>query len=166
MSTTMHDDTLMEEGDSLPKSNVNHMTLRDVSAIVKEHDMDTDMSQVDLSVSLLPFIPTVNHADDKKHNKSIGSTISDKTFVKAASKPFSSDDDSDHDNTLIEQSLLVDRNDKARHLLLTADQSIRLAARRSVRKDKLSLPNRTSREKLQIKQEKLSFRQPIEISQY
>src|SRR5580698_2348485 len=109
MSTTVHEETLMEEPQSPPKETVNHMTLRDVSAIEKETEMETDITNPDLSVSLLPFLPTINHEDDKKdQNKSIRSTISDKTFVKTSLKPFSSEEETDEDETVIEESLVVD----------------------------------------------------------
>ena len=82
MSTSMHDETLVEEPECSAKPTMNHMTLRDVSAIAKELEMDADMTNADLSVSLLPFIPTVNYEENKEHNRSIASNISDKTFVK------------------------------------------------------------------------------------
>lgn len=165
MSTTVHEETLIEENHSPVKPIVNHMTLRDVSAIEKETEMETDITNADLSVSLLQFIPTENH---EENNKSIRSTISDKTFVKKSLKPIISeeetddDEDDDEDNTIIEESLVVDSIENARPLLLTADQSIRIRDRSS-RQEKLSLPNKSLEEKQKIKQEKLSFREPIKI---
>lgn len=169
MSTTVHEETLMEEGQSPPKATANHMTLRDVSAIEKETEMETDITNADLSVSLLPFIPTINHEDEnKEHNKSIGSTISDKTFVKTSLKPFSSEEETDNDgeggedNTVIEESFVIDSKENTRPLLLTADQSIRIRDRSS-RQEKLSLVNKSLEDKPKIKQEKVSFREPIKI---
>ena len=95
-----------------------HVTLHDVSAIEKEHEDD----QRDLSLSLLPFIPTSQEGE----NKSIVSTISDKTFVKSSVKGFSSDDEEEEDDeTIIEDSFSYDPKEKDRPLLLTADRSIR-----------------------------------------
>jgi len=164
MSTTVHEETLIEEGQSPPKVTVNHMTLRDVSAIEKETEMETDLTNPDLSVSLLPFIPTINNEEEKKeHNKSIGSTISDKTFVKTSLKPFSSEEETDEEeeNTVIDESLIVDNKENTRPLLLTADQSIRIRDRSS-RQEKLSLINKSPK----IKQEKVSFREPIKIRMF
>jgi hypothetical protein len=168
MSTTVHEETLMEDSQSPPaKATVNHVTLRDVSAIEKENEIDdNDISNGDLSVSLLQFIPTINHEDEKQqHNKSIGSTISDKTFVKTSLKPYISEEDSDEDDTVVEESLLHDSKENLRPLLLTADQSIRLAGR-STREEKLSLPRQSIEEKPKIKQEKVSFREPIKIRKF
>jgi hypothetical protein len=169
MSTTVHEETLIEEGQSPPKTTVNHMTLRDVSAIEKETEMETDITNPDLSVSLLPFIPTINHEEEKKeHNKSIGSTISDKTFVKTSLKPFLSEEETDDDeeeNTAVEESLLIDSKENTRPLLLTADQSIRIRDRSS-RQEKLSSLNKSLEDKPKIKQEKISFREPIQIRNY
>jgi hypothetical protein len=141
------------------------MTLRDVSAIEKETEMETDLTNPDLSVSLLPFIPTINNEEEKKeHNKSIGSTISDKTFVKTSLKPFSSEEETDEEeeeNTVIDESLIVDNKENTRPLLLTADQSIRIRDRSS-RQEKLSLINKSPK----IKQEKVSFREPIKIRMF
>ncbi|CAF0950525.1 unnamed protein product, partial [Adineta steineri] len=169
MSTTIHEQTLMEEEIQSPqKETVNHMTLRDVSAIEKETEMETDMINPDLSVSLLPFITTINHDEDKnKHNRSIASNISDKTFVKTSLKPFSSEEDEEEetdsgDNTVMEESLLLDNKETNRPLLLTADQSIRIRDHPS-RHEKISLPNKSLEEKVKIKQEKVSFREPIKI---
>ena len=167
-SVTMHEETVMEEPESSEKAVTNHMTLRDVSAIAKETEMDADMTSSDLSMSLLPFIATTHHPDDGQHNKSIGSTISDRTFVKTSLKPFSSEEDEeeeeegDGDETMMDESLQVDSKERARPLLLTADQSIRLGDGRSSRQEKVSLPNRSSKEKPKIKQEKISFREPIQ----
>ncbi|CAF4960786.1 unnamed protein product, partial [Rotaria socialis] len=55
MSTTVHEETLVEESPSPVKAIGNHMTLRDVSAIEKETEMETDITNADLSVSLLQF---------------------------------------------------------------------------------------------------------------
>ncbi|CAF0850851.1 unnamed protein product [Adineta ricciae] len=169
MSTSIQEQTLMEEcpSPSHSKEPINHMTLRDVSAIEKEAEMETDVLNPDLSVSLLPFITTVNPDDEKKsQNKSIRSTISDKTFVKTSLKPFSSEedmeDDDEENDTLIEQSFLTDTKESTRPLLLTADQSIRIRDQPS-RKEKVSLPNKSLEEKTKIKREKVSFREPIKI---
>lgn len=170
MSTSIREQTLMEEcpSPSHSKEPVNHMTLRDVSAIEKEEaEMETDVLNPDLSVSLLPFITTVNPDDEKKNqNKSIRSTISDKTFVKTSLKPFSSEEDMEEDDeendTTVEQSFLADTKEPTRPLLLTADQSIRIRDQPS-RKEKISLPNKSLEEKTKIKQEKVSFREPIKI---
>ena len=152
----------MEEAQSPPKTTANHMTLRDVSAIERENEMETDLTNPDLSVSLLQFIPTVLPDEDKAdHNKSIRSTISDKTFVKTSLKPFSSEEEEDEeDETIVEESLLLDSKENVRPLLLTADQSIRI---RSSRQEKLSLANQSLEEKPKIKQEKVSFREPIQM---
>ena len=168
MSTTVHEETLIEESQSPVKPTVNHMTLRDVSAIEKEIELDHDVTNNDLSVSLLPFIPTINHEEDKQHNKSIGSTISDKTFVKTSLKPFLTEEESgeeEEEDTVVEESLLSDSKENARPLLLTADQSIRLASR-SLREEKFSLPKQSIEEKAKIKQEKISFREPIKMSKF
>lgn len=157
MSTTVHEETLMEEVQSPPKATIAHMTLRDVSAIEKETEMETDMNNPDLSVSLLQFIPTERHAD---HNKSIGSTISDKTFVKTSLKPFSSEEDEDEESTMVEESFLIDSKENARPLLLTADQSIRIRDRSS-RQEKLSLANKSNEDIPKIKLEKVSFHEPL-----
>ncbi|CAF4662558.1 unnamed protein product [Rotaria sp. Silwood1] len=169
MSTTVHEETLNEGLPSPTKAAVNHMTLRDVSAIEKETEMETDITNPDLSVSLLPFIPTMNNDEEKKeHNKSIRSTISDKTFVKKSLKPLASqegtddDNDDDDEHTVVEESLIVESKENVRPLLLTADQSIRIRDRLS-RQEKLSLPNKSLEEKPKIKQEKVSFREPIKI---
>ena len=170
-SVTMQEETVMEEPESPPKAATNHMTLRDVSAIAKETETDADMTSADLSMSLLPFVATTHHSDDGQHNKSTGSTISDKTFVKTSLRPFSSEEDedeeeTDRDETMMEESVLADSTERARPLLLTADQSIRLGDGRSSRQEKFSLTNRSSKEKPQIKQEKLSFREPIKPSKH
>jgi hypothetical protein len=173
MSTTVHEETLIEDAQSPPKTTVNHMTLRDVSAIEKETEMETDITNPDLSVSLLPFLPTINHEEEKKeHNKSIGSTISDKTFVKTSLKPFSSEEeeeeeemDEEEENTVVEESLVVDSQENTRPLLLTTDQSIRIRDRSS-REEKLSLSNKSLEDKPKIKQEKVSFREPMKIRKF
>ena len=164
MSTAIPEDTLMEEEEaesssSSEKPATNHMTLRDVSAIAKETEMETDHPHADdLSVSLLPFLPST---DDKQHNKSIGSTISDKTFVKTSLKPFSSEEDEGDettaDETMMEESFTLEKMEKSRPLLLTADQSIRLPPPR------VTIENPT--EKIKVKQEKLSYREPMETGQ-
>jgi hypothetical protein len=123
--------------------------------------MEHDIPNPDLSVSLLPYIPTINH-EEENNNKSIASTISDKTFVKTSHQPFSSDeestddDDDDDDDTIMEESLVADNTENARPLLLTADRSIRRPAPTPVRQDKHSLSNPPS-----IKKEKVSFREPL-----
>jgi hypothetical protein len=115
------------------------VTLHDVSAIEKAVDTADSIEHGDLSVSLLPFIPTGHLSTDnnehkqEQQNKSIVSTISDKTFVKTSSKGFSSDedtydddDDDDDDNqTMLEDSFIHDPKEMARPLLLTADRTIR-----------------------------------------
>jgi hypothetical protein len=162
----VYEETLIEEVQSPRKETVNHMTLRDVSAIEKETEMETDITANDLSVSLLPFIATINHDEErKKHNKSISSTISDKTFVKTSLKPFSSEEETDEDDTVIDESLIVDSKENSRPLLLTNDQSIRIRDQPS-RQEKLSLANKSLEEKRKIKQEKVSFREPIKIRKY
>ncbi|CAF1208540.1 unnamed protein product [Rotaria sordida] len=171
MSTTVHEETLNDEPQSLTKARVNHMTLRDVSAIEKETEMETDITNSDLSVSLLPFIPTIinNDEEKKEHNKSICSTISDKTFVKKSLKPLTSEEETDDDDnddtnehTVVEESLIVESKENIRPLLLTADQSIRIRDRQS-QQEKLSLSNKSLEEKPKIKQEKVSFRELIKI---
>lgn len=171
MSTAIPEDTLMEEeaesSSASEKAATNHMTLRDVSAIAKETEMETDLPHADdLSVSLLPFLPsTTNAEDDKQHNKSIGSTISDKTFVKTSLKPFSSEEDEGEettaDETMMEESFTLEKMEKSRPLLLTADQSIRLPPPR--RSSRVTIENPT--EKIKVKQEKLSYREPMETGQ-
>ncbi|CAF3869114.1 unnamed protein product, partial [Rotaria magnacalcarata] len=126
VSTTVHEETLVEESQSPVKAIGNHMTLRDVSAIEKETEMETDITNADLSVSLLQFIPTVNNDEDKKeHNKSICSTISDKTFVKKSLKPITSEDETDHEDdnedTIVEESIINNSKEHIRSLLLTSD---------------------------------------------
>ncbi|CAF3418670.1 unnamed protein product [Rotaria socialis] len=172
MSTTVHEETLVEESQSPVKAIGNHMTLRDVSAIEKETEMETDITNADLSVSLLQFIPTVNNDEDKKeHNKSIRSTISDKTFVKNSLKPIASedetddDDDDDNEDTIVEESIINNSKERIRSLLLTTDQSIRIRDRQSGQ-EKLSLSNKSLEEKPKIKQEKVSFREPIKINNH
>ena len=172
MSTTVHEETLVEEEHASPTKPIgNHMTLRDVSAIEKETEMETDMVNPDLSVSLLPFMPTVmNEQLEKEQNRSIRSTISDKTFVKTALKPFSSEEDEDTDqdeqnSTVVNESFVLDNKENTRPLLLTADQSIRIRDRSS-RQEKGSLVNKSLEDKPKIKQEKVSFREPIKIRKY
>jgi hypothetical protein len=158
MSATVHEETLIEEAPPTSTIPENHVTLRDVSAIEKAIEMDPDIPNPDLSVSLLPYIPTTN-PEEKLNNKSVASTISDKTFVKTSLKPFSSDEESDEDDdddedTIIEESLIADNTENARPLLLTADRSIRRPASRV-------LSNQPSIEKPKIKKEKVSFREPL-----
>ncbi|CAF0933750.1 unnamed protein product [Adineta steineri] len=109
-------------------------------------------------------MPTANLEDEEdeeqdheqQNNKSIASTISDKTFVKTSLKPFSSDEESDDDedddddDTIMEESLTADSTENARPLLLTADRSIRR-------------PPPIREEKPNIKQERVSFREPLVI---
>jgi hypothetical protein len=153
MSTTVHEE--IPPTSTIPE---NHVTLRDVSVIEKAIDMDHNIPNPDLSVSLLPYIPTTN-PEEELNNKSIASTISDKTFVKTSLKPFSSDEESDEDDededTVIEESLIADDTENARPLLLTADRSIR---RPPPSRDLLNQP---SIEKPKIKKEKISFREPL-----
>ena len=157
MSTIVHEETLAQ---CSSKVAVNHMTLQDVSAIEKETELQTNITNPDLSVSLLPFMPTVNYKEQgKDHNKSTGSTISDKTFVKKSVTPSSSDEETDED-TVIEENLIVDSKENTRPLLFTADQSIRILDR-PARQEQLSLPNKSFVQKPKIKQEKVSLREPI-----
>jgi hypothetical protein len=159
MSATIHEETLIEEAPPISTIPENHVTLRDVSAI----EMDQDLPNPDLSVSLLPYIPTIN-PEEELNNKSIASTISDKTFVKTSLKPFSSeeesdeDDDDDDEDTVIEESIIGDNTENARPLLLTADRSIRRPPSRD-------LLNQPSMEKPKIKKEKVSFREPLIVEQ-
>ena len=170
VSTTVHEETLIEEPPPPPLPSIipdAHVTLRDVSFIEKEIEMDHNIPNPELSVSLLPCIPTANLEEEDQNNKSIASTISDKTFVKTSLRPFSSeeesdDDDDDDDDTIIEESLIADNTENARPLLLTADRSIRRPAP-PPREEKLSLSNQPSIEKPQIKQQKVSFREPLNI---
>ena len=156
MSTTVHEETLIEEpppiSSTIPE---NHVTLRDVSVIEKEIEMDHNLPNPELSVSLLPCIPTASIPDEDPMNKSIASTISDKTFVKKSLRPFSSDEESDEDDddddndedTIIEESFSTNKTENIRPLLLTADRSIR-------RPPSKVLPTL-------IKQEKVSFHEPL-----
>ncbi|CAF4333564.1 unnamed protein product [Rotaria sp. Silwood2] len=169
MSKTVHEETLIEEPPP-PTSIVSddHVTLRDVSAIEKAIEIDHDLPIPELSMSFLPCIPTTNMEDEKQNNKSIASTISDKTFVKTSLKQFSSDeetdddDDDDDEDTVIEESLITDNIENTRPLLLTADRSIRRLVT-PLRQEKHSLLNQLSIEKTKIKQEKVSFREPLHI---
>ena len=114
----------------------NHVTLRDVSAIEEETEAEHRIQQADLSMSLLPFMPSVEGTDQsEQQNKSIASTISDKTFVKTTSKGFSSDEEEsdEEDETIVEDSFTADAQENARPLLLTADRSIRRPTTVSVR---------------------------------
>jgi hypothetical protein len=164
MSTTIHEETAIEEPPPTSTIPENHVTLGDVSAIEKAVEMDHEIPNPELSVSLLPCIPTVNpeEVEEELNNKSIASTISDKTFVKTSLKPFSSDeetdddddDDDDDEDTVIEESIIPDEIENARPLLLTANRSIRRPTSRI-------LPNQPSLEKPKIKQEKVSFREPL-----
>ena len=155
----MNDETLIDEPECSAKPTLNHLTLRDVSAIAKEIEMDADMTNADLSVSLLQFIPTVNYDEHKQHNRSIASNISDKTFVKLSLKPIISEDEPDNDTTLVDDSFLAERKENTRPLLLTADQSIRLDER-SVRAEKSSVSNKSLEERPKVKREKISFQEP------
>jgi hypothetical protein len=171
VSTSVHEETLIDELPPPPVSAIpdNHVTLRDVSVIEKAMEMDHDIPNPDLSVSLLPYIPTTNPEEEEEeeqqqNNKSIASTISDKTFVKTSLRPFSSeeesdddDDDDDDDDTIIEESLLANNTENTRPLLLTADRSIRRPAP-PVREEKLPLSNQPSLEKA-----KVSFREPLSV---
>jgi hypothetical protein len=165
MSTTIHEQTIIEEPQLTSTIPENHVTLGDVSAIEKAIEMDHEIPNPELSVSLLPYIPTVNPEEEEVNNKSIASTISDKTFVKTSLKPFSSDEESDEDDdddgddedTVIEESIIPDETESARPLLLTANRSIRIPTSRI-------LSNPPSVEKAKIKQEKVSFREPLNTS--
>ncbi|CAF1391518.1 unnamed protein product [Rotaria magnacalcarata] len=163
--------TIVEE--PLPTANAsdNHVTLRDVSVIEKAAEVDHEIPNPDLSMSLLPFIPTTNADEEKQNNKSICSTISDKTFVKTSLKQFSSDEDSDDDDenddedddeTIIEDSFSTNAIESKRPLLLTADRSIRRIVT-PLRAEKHSLSHIMSMEKPKFKQEKVSFREPLPI---
>lgn len=170
MSTTIHEETLVEEAPPTSTIPETHVTLGDVSAIEKVTETDHQLINPELSISLLPFIPTVNPeeaAGEEVNNKSIASTISDKTFVKTSLKPFSSDedesgdedeDDGEEEDTIIEESIIPDETESARPLLLTANRSIR-------RPPSKVLPSQPSGEKTKIKQEKVSFREPLNTSQ-
>ena len=184
MSTTVHEETMAEEPlPSVPTIPDTHVTLRDVSVIEKAHEMEHIIPNPELSVSLLPCIPTVTPEEEEpepqpeqpppqeeeeeeaeeeeENNKSIASTISDKTFVKTSLKPtFSSDDDNDEDDdddddededTIIEDSIIPDETESARPLLLTADRSIRRPPSRVT-------PNL---DKSIVKQEKVSLKEPL-----
>jgi hypothetical protein len=172
MSTTIHEE-LPPTTSIIPE---NHVTLGDVSAIEMDHEIpqNPELSvsllpciptvNPDLSVSLLPYIPPVNPEEEEEiNNKSIASTISDKTFVKTSLKPFSSDedeetdDDDEDEDTVIEESIIPDETENARPLLLTADRSIRRPPSRV-------LPNQSSVEKPKIKKEKVSFQEPLNTS--
>jgi hypothetical protein len=168
--TSVHEETLIDELPPPPVSAIpdNHVTLRDVSVIEKAMEMDHDIPNPDLSVSLLPYIPTTNPEEEEEeeqqqNNKSIASTISDKTFVKTSLRPFSSeeesddDDDDDDDDTIIEESLLANNTENTRPLLLTADRSIRRPAP-PPREEKLPLSDQPS-----LKKAKVSFREPLDV---
>lgn len=163
MSTTVHEETTIEEPlPSVPTMPDTHVTLRDVSVIEKANEMEHIIPNPELSVSLLPCIPTVTPEEEEINNKSIASTISDKTFVKTSLKPtFSSDNDDDSDDdeeeeedTIIEDSIIPDETESARPLLLTADRSIRRPPSRV-------MPNL---DKSMIKQEKVSLKEPLNTS--
>lgn len=185
MTTTVHEETVNEE--PAPASSVlpdPHVTLRDVSVIEKAMEMNHELPNAELSMSLLPCIPTANPVDEEEpeaeeeeqqqNNKSIASTISDKTFVKTSSKPFSSDEDSDDDDddddeededTIIEGSPIPDSTESARALLLTADRSIRRPppSLPPVREEKSAPSARPSMERSHVKREKVSFREPLAV---
>lgn len=167
MSTTVHEETMIEEPlPTVPTIPDTHVTLRDVSVIEKTNEMEHIHPNPELSVSLLPCIPTVTpeeeepETEEEINNKSIASTISDKTFVKTSLKPtFSSDADSDDDDdededTIIEDSIIPDETENARPLLLTADRSIRRPPSRVI-------PNL---DKSIVKQEKVSLKEPLNTS--
>ncbi|CAF0848545.1 unnamed protein product [Rotaria sp. Silwood1] len=168
MSKTVHEETLIEEPPTTSIALNDHVTLRDVSAIEKAIEIDHNIPNPELSMSLLPYIPTANLEEEKQNNKSIASTISDKTFVKTSLKQFSSDEETDDDNddddedTVIEESFITDNIENTRPLLLTADRSIRRIVT-PLRQVKPLLSNQLSIEKTKIKQEKVSFREPLHI---
>ncbi|CAF0769132.1 unnamed protein product [Adineta ricciae] len=174
VSTAVHEETINEEpppaSAMIPEA---HVTLPDVSVIEKAAEMNHEIPNSELSVSLLPCLPTAildeeNGSEDEEKpysNKSIASTISDKTFVKTSLKPFSSDeesDDEDDEDTIIESSLIADNTENARPLLLTADRSIRRPAHPPslppVREEDHGLIHPPI-----IKQEKVSFREPLPV---
>ena len=163
MSTVIHEETVVEEPPPTSSIPETHVALGDVSAIEKITETDHQIINPELSVSLLPFIPTVN-PEEELVNKSIASTISDKTFVKTSLRPFSSDEETDEDDeeeeedTVVEESIIPDETENARPLVLTADRSIR-------RPPSKVLPNQLSGDKIKIKQEKVSFREPLNTSQ-
>ena len=166
ISTTVQEEE--EIAEPLPTTSINHVTLRDVSAIEQETEPEHRIEQADLSMSLLPFMPTMdspveeeddgNHQSQQQQNKSIASTISDKTFVKTSLKGFSSDeddtDDEDDDETIVEDSLVGDAQENARPLLLTADRSIR-------RPTTISVRGQTPSSERKIKRENITFREPL-----
>jgi hypothetical protein len=169
MSATIHEQTTIEEPQPISTIPENHVTLGDVSAIEKAVEMDHEIPNPEFSMSLLPCIPTVTPEEEEEeetevNNKSIASTISDKTFVKTSLKPFSSDEESDEDDddddddedTVIEESIIPDETESARPLLLTANRSIRIPTTRV-------LPNPPSVEKPKVKKE-VSFREPLDTS--
>lgn len=168
ISTTVQEEEIAEP---LPTTSSNHVTLRDVSAIEQETEPEHRFEQADLSMSLLPFMPTTyppieeeeedgSHQSQQQQNKSIASTISDKTFVKTSLKGFSSDedetdgDDEDDDETIVEDSLVGDAQENARPLLLTADRSIR-------RPTTISVRGQTPSSERNIKRENVTFREPL-----
>ncbi|CAF0906973.1 unnamed protein product [Adineta ricciae] len=173
VSTAVHEETINEEPPASVMIPEAHVTLPDVSVIEKATEMNHEIPNSELSVSLLPCLPTAvldeeNGSEDEEKpysNKSIASTISDKTFVKTSLKPFSSDeesDDEDDEDTIIESSLIADNTENARPLLLTADRSIRRPAHPP------SLPpvreeNHVLVHQPMIKQEKVSFREPLPV---
>ena len=173
MSTTINEQTTMEEPQPTSAIPETHVTLGDVSAIEKAVEMEHDIPNPEFSMSLLPCVPTVNPEEEEEeeteaevNNKSIASTISDKTFVKTSLKPFSSDEESDEDDddddddedddTVIEESIIPDETESARPLLLTANRSIRIPTTRVI-------PNPQSVEKPKVKKE-VSFREPLDTS--
>ncbi|CAF1371194.1 unnamed protein product [Rotaria sordida] len=165
ISKTVHEETLIEEPPITSIVSDDHVTLRDVSAIEKAIEIDHNIPNPELSISLLPYILTTNIEEEKQNNKSIASTISDKTFVKTSLKQFSSDeetDDDDDDDTIIEESFITDNIENTRPLLLTADRSIRRLVT-PLRQEKYSLSNQLNIEKIKFKQEKISFQEPLHI---
>ena len=120
MSTVIHEETIVEEPPPTSSVPETHVALGDVSAIEKITETDHQIINPELSVSLLPFIPTVN-PEEELVNKSIASTISDKTFVKTSLRPFSSDEETDEDDeeeeedTVVEESIIPDEQKMLDH---------------------------------------------------
>lgn len=174
MSKTVIEETIIEEPPAAisPHTSDDHVTLRDVSAIEKAIEPEHEIPNPDLSTSLLPCIPTIAVEEDKLNNKSVASTISDKTFVKSSLGQFSSDEDSDDDDdddeededdeTIIEDSFSTNVVENKRPLLLTADRSIRRLVTPS-RTEKHSLSHIMSIEQPKIKLEKVSIREALSV---
>lgn len=147
LNETSKVDTIADE---VPTSSMAQMTLGDVSAIEKESESNEHVLTSDLSMSLLPPVTTLEPVVD--HEKSMISTISDKTFVKSSVNGFSSSEEEDEedyndDQTVIEESYTAELKESNQPLLLTADRSIR---RPPTIKDWNNL------EKLHVKQERIS----------